>query len=77
MHQRIGYLIINAVYPAFNAHVVLWGTIAAMLLASYGVNRAIERRYAKRFGYALDSALLRVQSHLAHIRFALSFMSRR
>jgi peptidoglycan/LPS O-acetylase OafA/YrhL len=46
IHQRVGYILIDAAYRVFNPHVVLWGTVAIMLLAAYSIHRLIERRTA-------------------------------
>lgn len=44
MHEYSGYMIFNALYPAVNAHVLLWGTIALMIGAAYVVHVTIENR---------------------------------
>lgn len=52
IHQNIGYMVFNAGYPALNSHLLLWGTIAAMMLLAHGVHTAVERPLApvlKRF----------------------------
>ncbi|HEX5801623.1 MAG TPA: acyltransferase [Azospira sp.] len=48
LHQKIGYLIFNAAYPALDAHLVLWGTLLLMLLAAYAVHVLVERRLGAR-----------------------------
>ncbi len=57
LHQYIGYMIFNAAYPAIDRHVLLWGTIALMLVAAYGVNVLLERRLAALLKNMLNSAL--------------------
>lgn len=57
LHQNIGYMIFNAGYPAVDPHLLLWGTVALMLLASYGVHVLVERRLAARFKGLLNAAL--------------------
>jgi len=43
LHQNIGYMIFNIAYPAVNPHVLLWGTLVAVLGLSYAVNLIAER----------------------------------
>ncbi|HMS26863.1 MAG TPA: acyltransferase [Burkholderiaceae bacterium] len=44
LHQRIGYMVFNATYPAINAHILFWGTLTAVLISAYLVHILIERR---------------------------------
>lgn len=46
LHENIGFMIFNALYPAFNAHLLLWVTIVMMIGASYVVHVMVERRFA-------------------------------
>jgi peptidoglycan/LPS O-acetylase OafA/YrhL len=46
LHQNIGFAIFNTLYGRVNDHLLIWGVIALMLAAAYGVNR-IERLVAK------------------------------
>ncbi len=46
IHQNVGYMIFNLAYPRYNVHVVLWGTLAAMLLLSYAIHVGVEKRLA-------------------------------
>lgn len=57
LHQGIGFMIFNRAYPAINAHVLLWGTFTAMLLAAYLVHRWIERPFAPHFKAFLERRL--------------------
>lgn len=43
LHQQIGYAAFNRLYPAVDAHVLLWGMVAAMLLLAYAVHAWIEK----------------------------------
>ncbi|MDB5799416.1 MAG: putative rane protein [Rhodocyclales bacterium] len=42
VHEDLGYILINWLYPAFNAHVVLVLTIVSMLTLSYAIQKFIE-----------------------------------
>lgn len=72
IHQYAGYTIFNLGYPAIDPHVLLWGTIALMLLVAYAVNRFIERRYSqplkRLLGSAIDGWVDRMQSLLGRAR---------
>jgi peptidoglycan/LPS O-acetylase OafA/YrhL len=48
LHQHIGFMVFNALQDSVNAHVLVWGTTAAMLALSYFVNVAIEKPCARR-----------------------------
>lgn len=48
LHQNVGYLIFTAAYPAVDPHVLLWGTLALMLLAAHGIHVLLERPLAAR-----------------------------
>ncbi len=54
IHQKIGYMIFNLAWPAVNAHVLLWGTVALVLFVAWLINRFVERRYSKPFKLALE-----------------------
>ncbi|SDF47596.1 Peptidoglycan/LPS O-acetylase OafA/YrhL, contains acyltransferase and SGNH-hydrolase domains [Massilia sp. PDC64] len=57
LHQNIGYLVFNRLYPTVNAHLLFWGMIAAVLGAAYGVHVLVERRFAARMKTYLTGAL--------------------
>lgn len=44
LHENIGFMIFNRLYPAINPHLLFWGTIALMLALSLAVHVVIERR---------------------------------
>lgn len=46
LHQVLGYQVFRHLYPRVNAHVLLWGTIAAMLALAWTVHVQVERRCA-------------------------------
>jgi peptidoglycan/LPS O-acetylase OafA/YrhL len=54
LHQNIGFAIFNAYYPNINAHLLLWGTIALMLLVSYAIHRWIEKPMGNLLKGAVD-----------------------
>ncbi|MBB6598751.1 acyltransferase [Luteimonas sp. MC1825] len=47
LHQNIGFMLFNIAWPA-NGHVVFWGTLALVLVASHAVHVLAERRQAPR-----------------------------
>lgn len=53
LHQNIGYIIFNHLYPSVNEHVLLWATVLAMIAAAYVVHVAFERSLALRMKIAL------------------------
>jgi acetyl esterase/lipase/peptidoglycan/LPS O-acetylase OafA/YrhL len=59
MHEYSGYMIFNALYPAVNAHVLLWGTIALMIGAAFVVHFTIE----KRLSASLHALLIRLAGY--------------
>lgn len=65
LHQNIGYLVFNRFYPTVNAHLLLWGMIAAVLGAAYGVHVLVERRFASRMKTYLTGALMSVPAPAA------------
>ena len=57
IHQRVGYMLIGAAYPVLNPHVVLWGTVAIMLLVAYAIYFFVERRTSAPLRRVLIAAL--------------------
>lgn len=57
LHQQIGYTVFNRLYPAVDVHVLLWGTIAAMLLLAYAVNAWIEKPWAPALRHRVAAIL--------------------
>jgi len=49
VHQSIGYVIFNHLYPAVDAHLLLWGTVAVMIAVAWVVNVHVEQRVAGPF----------------------------
>jgi peptidoglycan/LPS O-acetylase OafA/YrhL len=60
LHQMIGFMIFNVAYPAVNSHILLWGTIALMLGASYAINKLIEIPMARSIKKFLSLSFIRV-----------------
>ena len=54
LHQKIGFMIFNSAYPAVNAHLLLWGTLASVLAAACAVHVFVEKRYAPRLKRAIN-----------------------
>lgn len=59
LHQNVGYLVFNRLYPAINPHALLWVTIAVVIGAAYAVHVLVERRLASRMKTALTATLNR------------------
>lgn len=57
LHENIGFIIFNSVYPAVNAHLLLWGTVALMLAAAWLVHVQVERRLSGPLRRALERLL--------------------
>lgn len=57
LHQNVGYMVFNRLYPAINAHALLWGTIIVVLGVSYAVHAVVERRLASRMKTVLTATL--------------------
>jgi peptidoglycan/LPS O-acetylase OafA/YrhL len=49
VHQAIGYVIFNHLYPAVDAHLLLWGTVAVMIAVAWVINVHVEQRFAGPF----------------------------
>ena len=60
LHENIGFIIFNNAYPAINAHVLLWGTVALMIALSYGVHVWVERQYSPILKDALNRSIDRL-----------------
>lgn len=46
LHQKIGFMVFNLAYPTINPHLLFWGVLLAVLLASYGVHIFVEKKLA-------------------------------
>ena len=53
LHENIGFIIFNKAYPAVNAHLLLWGTLALMLATAWVVHVQVERRFSPPLKRAL------------------------
>ncbi|KAA0980326.1 acyltransferase [Pseudomonas sp. ANT_H12B] len=62
LHQMIGFMIFNIAYPAVNPHILLWGTIALMIGASYIIHKKIEVPIARSIKKLLSLSFSRVRS---------------
>jgi peptidoglycan/LPS O-acetylase OafA/YrhL len=54
LHENIGFMIFNKLYPAINPHVLLWGTFALMIAVSLAIHLVIERRLSATMTAALN-----------------------
>ncbi|MCF7220953.1 acyltransferase family protein [Marilutibacter chinensis] len=72
IHQNIGYIIFNIAYPAFNPHLVFWGTLLLVLAASYLVHAQIERRCAGALKRTCNRALDGASRWVSRLRTQLS-----
>ncbi len=54
IHQNVGYMVFNLSYPRLNPHVVMFGTLGAVLLAAYLVNTLVEKPLARPFRARLE-----------------------
>jgi peptidoglycan/LPS O-acetylase OafA/YrhL len=61
IHQTIGFMIFNIAYPAVNPNILLWGTIALMIGASYIIHKKIEVPVAGYIKRLLSFSLTRVR----------------
>ncbi|MFY0732312.1 acyltransferase family protein [Pseudomonas sp. NFX15] len=61
LHQMIGFMAFNIAYPAVNPHVLLWGTVALMIAASYFIHKKIEIPVAGFFKKLLSLSFSRVR----------------
>lgn len=66
LHQHVGYIIINWLYPTLNIHVVFLGTVFFMLLVSLVIHQFIEKPSS---GW-MKQALTRGSAKLASLWFA-------
>lgn len=61
LHQMIGFMIFNLAYPMVNPHILLWGTTALMIGASYIIHKRIEVPMARQIKKILLFSLNRVR----------------
>jgi len=62
LHQMIGFMIFNVAYPTVNPHLLLWGTVALMVLASYIIHKKIETPLAYSLNKFLTSSFIRARA---------------
>ena len=53
IHQNIGYMLFNALYPAVSPHALLWGTVVLVGVGARLLNTQVEGRAAKPLKRAL------------------------
>lgn len=54
VHQAIGYVVFNHLYPAVDPHLLLWGTAAMMIAIARVINVCVEQRVAGPFKARLN-----------------------
>ncbi|MBC3383359.1 acyltransferase [Pseudomonas sp. SWRI179] len=54
LHQNVGFMVFNALYPAVNPHLLLWGTMALMIAMSLFIHVVFERAMARQLRRVLD-----------------------
>lgn len=57
LHQNIGFMLFQRGYPELNAHVLLWGVLAAMCALAYCVHVLVEKRLSGPMKRAMNGAL--------------------
>lgn len=57
LHQNIGYMIFNALYPQWNQHLLFWGTVATMIVGSLAIHLLLEKPIARQMKRALSPSL--------------------
>ncbi|MGH8386267.1 MAG: acyltransferase family protein [Pseudomonas sp.] len=62
LHQMIGFMIFNVAYPGINSHLLLWGTIALMIEASYLIHKKVEVPVSGFVKRLLSASFNRVRS---------------
>ncbi len=60
IHQNIGYMVFNLGYSAINPHVLVWGTIALLLVSAHLIDRFVERCCTKQLKSALETGFDRL-----------------
>ena len=62
LHQMIGFMIFNMAYPVVNPHLLLWGTLALMIGASWFIHKKIETPMARLLKRFLSFSFTRVRA---------------
>ncbi|CAH0209132.1 acyltransferase family protein [Pseudomonas brassicacearum] len=55
LHQNVGFMVFNTLYPAVNPHVLLWGTVTLMVVLSLFIHVVFERAMARQLRRILDN----------------------
>jgi peptidoglycan/LPS O-acetylase OafA/YrhL len=72
LHQKLGYMVFNLAYPAVNSHVLLIGTIAAVLGLAYAVHVFVEKRFSPPMKNWLNASAAAIERFAtAVVRFPL------
>ena len=54
IHQQVGYIIFNMLYPLLNPHLIMLGTLATIILFAFLVNKHIEKRFSRPLKILLE-----------------------
>ncbi len=57
IHQHIGFILFDRLYPRFSSSMIVAGTIAIMLVSAYFINRQLEIPWAKRLKGLLERVI--------------------
>ena len=71
LHQNIGFMIFNAVYPTVDSHIIFWGTITIAIGAAFAVHIWVEQPVGSQLRIILEKLIdsfhrfnLRVTEHI-------------
>lgn len=64
IHQNIGFMIFNRMYPGVDPHILFWTVIFGAIAAAFCVHHFIEKKFALPMKNALDALLDSVQRSL-------------
>ncbi len=67
LHANIGFMVFNVAYPELNAHVLLWGTVLAMITACFIIHYTVEDTLSVPLKTAINRSLDAVQRLTARV----------
>lgn len=68
LHANIGFLLFNVGYPAINSHLLLWTTVALMIVTAYLVNHFVEVPLSPPLKRALNRGFDRLEAVLPRFK---------
>jgi peptidoglycan/LPS O-acetylase OafA/YrhL len=66
LHENIGFMIFNKLYPSINPHILFWGTIAAVMATALAVHVFVERPLAGPMKVAMEHFANRLKPRRDH-----------